>query len=156
LVARLGNFPATAKDSDAVSSLAAVAHGRLRYLQGYTPAMLVHESRILQVTLFGALQSNLHFLDVSLLLPDVMTIADELDAQLNTDDGQLYERHAEARGSVAGMKNKVLFTDPSPDPDQRPNEPRNSELLIAKPKATFQWPPDCLWPFIDRGWDSET
>ena len=71
----------TAKDSDAVSS-AAIAHGKLRYKQGYTPAMLVHESRILQVTLFCTLQSNLGFLDFSLLLPDVMTIADEVDAQL--------------------------------------------------------------------------
>jgi hypothetical protein len=44
--------------------------------------MLVHESRILQVTLFGTLQSNLSALDFSLLLPDVMTIADEVDSQL--------------------------------------------------------------------------
>jgi len=56
--------------------------GKLRYLQGYTPEMLVHESRILQVTLFSTLQNNLSFLDFSLLLPDVMTIADEVDAQL--------------------------------------------------------------------------
>ena len=63
-------------------SAAAVAHGKLRYLQGYSAAMLVHESRILQVTLFGTLQSNLNALDFSLLLPDVMTIADEVDAQL--------------------------------------------------------------------------
>jgi hypothetical protein len=48
----------------------------------YTPAMLVHESRILQVTIFGTLQSNLNSLDFSLLLPDVITIADEVDAQL--------------------------------------------------------------------------
>jgi hypothetical protein len=34
------------------------------------------------VTLFGVLQNNLNFLDFSLLLPDVMTIADEVDAQL--------------------------------------------------------------------------
>jgi hypothetical protein len=54
------------------------------------------------------------------------------------------------------MKNKILFTDPSPDLDQHPNEPRKSELLTARPKATFQWPPDCLWPFIDHGSDSET
>ena len=73
---------ATTKDSDAAFSEAAVAHGKLRYQQGYTPAMLVHESRILQVTLFGTLQSNLSLLDFSLLLPDVMTIADEVDAQL--------------------------------------------------------------------------
>jgi DNA-binding response OmpR family regulator len=81
LVVRLTPGP-TAKESGAVFSAAAVAHGKLRYEQGYTPAMLVHESRILQVTLFGTLQSNLSFLDFSLLLPDVMTIADEVDAQL--------------------------------------------------------------------------
>jgi DNA-binding response OmpR family regulator len=80
LVVRL-NSSAT-KDSDAAFSEAAIAHGKLRYVQGYTPAMLVHESRILQVTLFGTLQSNLALLDFSLLLPDVMTIADEVDAQL--------------------------------------------------------------------------
>ena len=82
LVVRLSKPSSSAKDSDAISSDAALAHGKLRYLQGYTPAMLVHESRILQVTLFGTLQSNLSFLDFSLLLPDVMTIADEVDAQL--------------------------------------------------------------------------
>jgi DNA-binding response OmpR family regulator len=82
LVVRLRKASATTKDSDAISSDAAIAHGKLRYAQGYTPAMLVHESRILQVTLFGTLQSNLSCLDFSLLLPDVMTIADEVDAQL--------------------------------------------------------------------------
>ncbi len=82
LIVRLRKPNATTKDSDAAFSKAAVAHGKLRHSQGYTPAMLVHESRILQVTLFGTLQSNLGFLDFSLLLPDVMTIADEVDAQL--------------------------------------------------------------------------
>lgn len=82
LVVRLSKPSATAKDNDAAFSPAAAAHGRLRHKQGYTPAMLVHESRILQVTLFGTLQSNLSLLDFSLLLPDVMTIADEVDAQL--------------------------------------------------------------------------
>jgi len=82
LAVRLSKPSATTKDSDAVFSDAAVAHGKLRFQQGYTPAMLVHESRILQVTLFGTLQSNLSSLDFSLLLPDVMTIADEVDAQL--------------------------------------------------------------------------
>jgi DNA-binding response OmpR family regulator len=82
LVVRLSKPNSSTKDSDAISSDAALAHGKLRYLQGYTPAMLVQESRILQVTIFGTLQSNLSFLDFSLLLPDVMTIADEVDAQL--------------------------------------------------------------------------
>jgi len=34
------------------------------------------------VTIFGTLQSNLNYLDFSLVLPDIMTIADEVDAQL--------------------------------------------------------------------------
>jgi DNA-binding response OmpR family regulator len=82
LALRLSMSSATGKDSDAIFSAAAVAHGKLRYQQGYTAAMLVHESRILQVTIFGILQSNRNSLDFSLLLPDVMTIADEVDAQL--------------------------------------------------------------------------
>jgi YesN/AraC family two-component response regulator len=82
LALRLSKSSAAIKDSDAIFSASAVAHGKLRYEQGYTPAMLVHESRILQVTIFGTLQSNLNSLDFSLLLPDVMAIADEVDAQL--------------------------------------------------------------------------
>jgi len=82
LALRLSRSSGASRDSDAIFSAAAVAHGKLRYQQGYTPAMLVHESRILQVTIFGMLQSNRNSLDFSLLLPDVMTIADEVDAQL--------------------------------------------------------------------------
>ena len=82
LALRLSKSSGTNKGSDATFSGAALAHGELRYRQGYTPAMLVHESRILQVTIFGMLQSNLNSLDFSLLLPDVMTIANEGDAQL--------------------------------------------------------------------------
>jgi DNA-binding response OmpR family regulator len=69
-------------ENDASDSPSAAAHGELRYRQGYTPAMLVQESRILQVTIFETLQSNLPHLDFSLLLPDVMKIADEVDSQL--------------------------------------------------------------------------
>jgi DNA-binding response OmpR family regulator len=82
LANRLRHSSASAKDSDSPFSPAAVAHGELRYRQGYTPAMLVHESRIMQVTIFGTLQNNLNSLDFSLLLPDVMAIADEVDSQL--------------------------------------------------------------------------
>jgi DNA-binding response OmpR family regulator len=82
LAHRLSQGRTSGKDSDASPSPAAAAHGELRYFQGYTPAMLVHESRILQVTIFGTLQNNLNYLDFSLLLPDVMTIADEVDFQL--------------------------------------------------------------------------
>jgi DNA-binding response OmpR family regulator len=65
LIVRLRKSSATSKDSDAIFSTAAVAHGKLRHQQGYTPAMLVHESRILQVTLLGTLQRNLSLLDFS-------------------------------------------------------------------------------------------
>jgi DNA-binding response OmpR family regulator len=74
------------KDTDAIFSVAAVAHGKLRYSQGYTPEMLVHESRILQVTIFGTLQNNINALDFSLLLPDVMTIADEIDGSIKESE----------------------------------------------------------------------
>ena len=88
LVRRL-NRPITGSpgDSDATFSTAAVLHGELRHGQGYTPEMLVHESRILHVTLFETLKDNMNALDFSLLLPDVMTIADEVDAQLTQTMG---------------------------------------------------------------------
>jgi len=82
LIVRLGAPHNPGEESESIASAAAVAHGKMRKLQGYSPAMLVHDSRILQVTLFGMLQRNLSALDFSLLLPDVMTIADEVDSQL--------------------------------------------------------------------------
>ena len=87
LVVRLGKTKLTDEDSDAIASLAAVAHGTLRRKQGYAAAMLIHESRILQVTIFGTLHKNLSVLDFNLLLPDVMIIADEVDAQLTQTMG---------------------------------------------------------------------
>jgi hypothetical protein len=44
--------------------------------------MLVEESRMLQVSIFQTLQHNLQKVDFSLLLLDVMVIADEVDSQL--------------------------------------------------------------------------
>jgi hypothetical protein len=44
--------------------------------------MAVEESRILQVSIFGALQNNLRSVDFSSVLLDVMTIPDEVDFQL--------------------------------------------------------------------------
>jgi CheY-like chemotaxis protein len=63
-------------------SKAAAAHARLRHRQGYSAAMMVEESRMLQVSIFQTLQNNLNTVDFSLLLVDVMTIADEVDWQL--------------------------------------------------------------------------
>jgi CheY-like chemotaxis protein len=64
-------------------SVAAEQHGRLRRRQGYSAAMMVEESRMLQVSIFETLQKNLASIDFSILLNAVMTIADEVDSQLS-------------------------------------------------------------------------
>ena len=68
--------------SKAPISKAAASHGDLRRKQGYTVAMVVEESRLLQVTIFTTLHENVKHLEFNALLPDVVTIADEVDAQL--------------------------------------------------------------------------
>jgi len=78
LVRRL-RLPPNAKLSN---STAAREHGVMRRKQGYTVAMTVEESRILQVSIFSTLQNNLRSVDFSSVLLDVMTIADEVDSQL--------------------------------------------------------------------------
>jgi hypothetical protein len=60
----------------------AAKHGIIRQEQGYSIPMVIEESRILQVSIFNTLQTNLNTVDFSLLLVDVMTIADEVDSQL--------------------------------------------------------------------------
>jgi hypothetical protein len=46
---------------------------------------------------------------------------------------------------------------PLQESDKRPDdEPENLRVLTYKPKATFRWPPDCLWPFIDHRPESDT
>jgi hypothetical protein len=70
------------RDTEPRISIAAAAHGGLRFAQGYSPSMLVEESRIFQVTTFGTLHLHQSELDQSAVLLDVMTIADEADRQL--------------------------------------------------------------------------
>jgi DNA-binding response OmpR family regulator len=80
LVHRLRSFKCFG--SKELVSPAAAQHGLDRRRQGYSAAMMVEESRILQVSVFHTLQSNLAHIDFSILLTDVMTIADEIDSQL--------------------------------------------------------------------------
>jgi DNA-binding response OmpR family regulator len=81
LVARLRSFkPLGTKEA---MSTASAEHGETRRKQGYTAAMMVEESRILQVSIFNTLQNNLATIDFSVLLIGVMTIADEVDSQLS-------------------------------------------------------------------------
>jgi hypothetical protein len=63
-------------------SKVAADHGDLRCKQGYSVAMMVEESRLLQVSIFTTLHQNVKQLEFDALLPDVVTIADEVDAQL--------------------------------------------------------------------------
>jgi hypothetical protein len=72
----------TPSTTSAQISIAAREHGDLRREQGYTAAMVVEESRILQVSIFNTLQKNLSRVDFSKVLLDVITIADEVDSQL--------------------------------------------------------------------------
>jgi CheY-like chemotaxis protein len=81
LVARLVCSKSTVNKASV--SPAASVHGMNRCRLGYTAAMLVEESRLLQVTIFKTIQNNLAIIDPSLLLSGVMTIADEVDSQLS-------------------------------------------------------------------------
>jgi hypothetical protein len=63
-------------------SSAASRHGNLRRKQGYTVAMMIEESRLIEVCIFTTLNKSSTELDFIKLLPDVVTIVDEVDAQL--------------------------------------------------------------------------
>src|ERR1700727_1727585 len=69
-------------ETKAPISQAAAHHGDLRAQQGYTVAMAVEESRLLQVSIFTTLHKSQSHLEFDTVLPAVVTIADEVDAQL--------------------------------------------------------------------------
>ena len=85
---RMAQVPAS---KHARISAPAVEHGMLRYSQGYSIEMIVDESRLLQVSIFHELHNNLNRVDLSTLLIDVMTIADEVDSQLRQSIGGYLE-----------------------------------------------------------------
>jgi len=86
------SIPIGAKE---MTSKAAAEHGLHRRRHGYSAAMMVEESRMLQVCVFNTLQCNLASIDFSVLLTDVMIIADEIDSQLS----QAMESYIEASKS---------------------------------------------------------
>jgi hypothetical protein len=63
-------------------SIAAGHHGNLRRKQGYTVAMMIEESRLMEICIFTTLNKSSNELDFIKLLPDVVTIVGEVDAQL--------------------------------------------------------------------------
>jgi len=74
------------------------AHGHRRQAQGYSPEMLVEESRIFQVATFGTLHLHRSELDQSRVLSDVVIIADEADAQLSQAVRSLTALRVSCRG----------------------------------------------------------
>ena len=92
LVSRLNGSHLLTNKQHRISAYAA-EHGMLRFSQGYSIEMIVDESRLLQVSIFHGLHNNLHCVDLSTLLVDVMTIADEVDSQLRESIGS-YLQHA--------------------------------------------------------------
>ena len=66
-----------------IDSHFAEKHDVLRHKQGYRAAMMVEESRMLQISIFETLRENLPNLDSAVLLKGVMAIADEVDSQLS-------------------------------------------------------------------------
>ena len=89
---RTGHLPQLLRDvitrlrldvcTKALISIAAGHHGNLRRTQGYTVAMMIEESRLIEVCIFTTLNKSSTELDFIKLLPDVVTIVDEVDAQL--------------------------------------------------------------------------
>jgi hypothetical protein len=63
---------------------------------------------------------------------------------------------AAPRPRVPPIMNKIPFADPSPDRDDHCGGPEPPKPVVPRPKAAFQWPPDCAWPFIDRGRAGDT
>jgi hypothetical protein len=100
--------------SKAPISKAAATHGDLRHAQGYTVAMIVEESRLLQVSIFTMLQNNTTHLELGNLLAHVVTIADEVDAQLKQQ--MLRIMAVEARVNPAPVNPGTAFSQVSTHP----------------------------------------
>jgi hypothetical protein len=90
-----------AKDAQSPISAAAAAHGQIRIAQGYSPAMLVEESRVFEVATFETLHLHRSELDEKHVLLDVIVIADEVDAQLMETVRSLIEAKAAEVPSAA-------------------------------------------------------
>jgi hypothetical protein len=79
LIGRLRNL---GRNAQPTTCTGAGSHGRMRFAQGYSVAMLVEESKIFEVSTFMTLHLHQSELIQSQALLDVMIIADEADKQL--------------------------------------------------------------------------
>ena len=75
---------------------AAANHGVTRFDQGYSIPQIVQEERLLQRVISNTLQAHLLVIDISTLIPDMVTIGDALASQLEESIRafQLKERRA--------------------------------------------------------------
>ena len=64
-------------------------------------------------------------------------------------------RYTSALLTVLCMFSTIRFADPPRAPNTQADHAKPLEPLVTRPKATFQWPPDCLWPFVDQKADSD-
>jgi CheY-like chemotaxis protein len=103
----------------ATASPAAVAHGQLRYRQGYTAPLMVQESRILQVCIFETIQRNISTVDFTLVLPDIMLIADEVDSQLAQSVDSFLAMQQEKAVALSASDWPRLASLPQAQPDSR-------------------------------------
>jgi hypothetical protein len=60
-------------------------------------------------------------------------------------------RHLYLEGS------RMISKAPSHEFDEPPDDkPQKLQVVTRRPKATFHWPPDCLWPFMDDAPGTDT
>jgi CheY-like chemotaxis protein len=118
-------------DAPASNGMPARLHGEIRRKQGYTASMIVEESRMLQVSIFKTLQANLHLLDFSHMLTSVMTIADEVDAQLKyAMDSYMQGEHNAAKNLENG---NIFKVERGPTGDSSNHQlQRNTRIMLGK------------------------
>ena len=110
------------EETKALISEDAADHGKSRHRQGYPVEMLIEESRLLQVSIFTTLHNNVKNLEFSTLLPDIVTIADEVDAQLR-------EQMKHFKAAEVAEKTKA-----------------SENLHEPYPYVSFRGqPPECIW-----------
>jgi hypothetical protein len=69
-----------------------------------------------------------------------------------------FPQMAQFRETLRHIFRRILMINEVPfyDSIQQPDGSWKSEVVISRPIATFQWPPDCLWPFIDHAAERKT
>ena len=82
---------------------AAEHHGTLRYHQGYSVAMLILESQLLQDVIAECIRDHVDTLDLSHLIPDIAKISDTISAELR-ESSRSFMKHYEWDMSRLGRR----------------------------------------------------